>query len=315
MENHQTTVAISPKQQAVLFADLSGWTELCTRVGDEVAKKIADELIAQLTGIVGHHKGRVVKRIGDELMCVFGEPGDAAHAACAMQRGVEERNRHAAERLLLRIGFHFGPVIEAGDDVFGDTVNTAARVAKVTFTERILTTRATADCFPEEVAELVHPWRNVALKGKEAEVELVELAWRERSAKSVSVMTIASGLTPPNKRSRPAGQVTVSCQGIQRVLEAGGRPVKFGRGKVNDIDIQDPTFHVSGSHGQIEFRGGAAEVVDMSRNGIYITFDGSQFFKVKERLVLRTSGRMTLGRVPTDGEAIWLEFRVEYAPG
>jgi len=51
------------------------------------------------------------------------------------------------------------------------------------------------------------------------------------------------------------------------VLEPGGKPIKFGRGEANDLVIHDPSAFVSSSHGQIEFRGRAVEVVDTSRNG------------------------------------------------
>src|SRR4051794_17977164 len=77
---------VGPKSPAVLFADISGWVELCSRLGDEPAKKIVDPLFAELGRIVEGRNGWVVKRIGDELMCVFDAPGNAALAACEMQR-------------------------------------------------------------------------------------------------------------------------------------------------------------------------------------------------------------------------------------
>jgi len=95
------------------------------------------------------------------------------------------------------------------------------------------------------------------------------------------------------------------------VLEPGGKPIKFGRGEANDLVIHDPSAFVSSSHGQIEFRGRAVEVVDTSRNGIYVAFGDGEFFLVDKRLGLRASGRMTLGRAPHDDQAIVLEFKLE----
>ena len=91
----------------------------------------------------------------------------------------QERNQSAAEKLYLRIGFQAGPVLQEHNDLFGDTVNTAARVAAEAFRERILTTRATVDMFPREFAAVPRSWRSAALKGKDVTVDLMELIWRD----------------------------------------------------------------------------------------------------------------------------------------
>ena len=291
------------KELAVLFADVSGWTNLCARIGDAAAKMIVDSLLSELREDVECYRGRIIKRIGDELMCVFSTASDAASAACDMQRRADSRNRFETEKLFLRIGFHSGPVIIDKDDVFGDTVNTAARVTSEAFRERILATRKAVERFPEELLSLVRPWRSAGLRGKEASVELVELVWREGGNTLVRSRTTVIGTKVRCLRLDYGGK--------EFVLEKGGNPIKFGRGATNEIVIYDPTSCVSSSHGQVEFRGGVVDVVDTSRNGIYVVFDGEPPFRVNKRLALLASGHMTLGRPPHDPQAISLQFTIE----
>jgi adenylate cyclase len=291
------------KELTVLFVDVSGWTDLCARIGDAAAKLIVDSLLSELREDVERCQGRIVKRIGDELMCVFNTSSDAASAACEMQRRADVRNRFQTEKLFLRIGFHSGPVLIEKDDFFGDTVNTAARVTAEAFRERILATRVAVEQFPEELASVVRPWRSAALRGKEASVELVELVWREGDGTFVRSRTMIMGTKLRCLRLDYCGK--------EYILEAGGKPIKFGRGGTNEIVIYDPTSCVSSSHGQVEFRGGIVEVVDTSRNGIYVVFDGKPAVRVNNRLALLSSGHMTLGRPPHDPQAISLDFTIE----
>jgi class 3 adenylate cyclase len=291
------------KELTVLFVDVSGWTNLCARIGDAAAKLIVDSLLKDLGQDVERYNGRIVKRIGDELMCLFDTATHAASAACEMQRRADLRNRSETERLFLRIGFHSGPVLIDKDDLFGNTVNTAARVTAEAFRERILATRTAVARFPDELASLVRPWRSAALRGKEASVELVELVWREGDGTLIRSKTMIMGAKIRCLRLEYGGK--------EHILEAGGKPIKFGRGRTNEIVVDDPTSCVSSSHGQIEFRGGVIEVVDTSRNGIYVVFEGEAPFRVNNRLALHSSGHMTLGRRPHDPQVISLRFIIE----
>jgi hypothetical protein len=220
-----------------------------------------------------------------------------------MQRLADLRNHSETEKLFLRIGFQTGPVLLEKEDVFGDTVNTAARVVAEAFRERILTTRATAEGFPPGVASLVRPWYRAALKGKEALVDLVELTWREEGGTVVQSKTSFIPLR--------VGRVKLDYRGKEWLLQPSAKPIKFGRSDANEIVIDDPSSYVSNSHGQIEIRGGIAEVVDTSRNGIYVIFDGEPSVRVAKRLALHSSGKMTIGRPPSDPQAIVITFVIE----
>ena len=65
---------------AVLFADLGGSTRLYEKHGDLRAHEIAGQCLTRLEDVTEEFGGRVIKHIGDEIMCVFPEANDAVAA-------------------------------------------------------------------------------------------------------------------------------------------------------------------------------------------------------------------------------------------
>jgi adenylate cyclase len=73
--------------------------------------------------------GRIVKTIGDAIMAVYPTALQAASSAVAMQQALEDdAKKTGKEPIRIRIGVHSGSVLKDKDDVFGDTVNVAARL-------------------------------------------------------------------------------------------------------------------------------------------------------------------------------------------
>jgi adenylate cyclase len=110
--------------EAAVFADLSGFTELAEESGDEAAAEIALDL-AQLVGeIVPRHRGEVVKLLGDGVYLHFRDPDDAVRAALEIAASTTGRGLPEAH-----IGINAGPILYDQGDYFGRTVNVAARIA------------------------------------------------------------------------------------------------------------------------------------------------------------------------------------------
>jgi class 3 adenylate cyclase len=114
---------------AILFADIAGSTALYESLGDALARDIVARCIAIMTKVVQKYRGELIKTIGDEIMCVFASSRTAMLAACEMQESVERDKPGGRTQMFLRIGFHWGEVIRESNDVFGDAVNIAARMA------------------------------------------------------------------------------------------------------------------------------------------------------------------------------------------
>jgi adenylate cyclase len=126
-------------QTAILFADVSGSTRLYETAGDTVAAAAIDRCITMLKQKTEAAGGRVIKTIGDEIMSVFNSTDAAANAAIDMQTGAAQLPMTAGIQLGIRIGFNCGSVVERNDDVFGDAVNVAARLASQAQKDQIIT--------------------------------------------------------------------------------------------------------------------------------------------------------------------------------
>ncbi|HTG25879.1 MAG TPA: tetratricopeptide repeat protein, partial [Reyranella sp.] len=114
----------------IMFADIDGYSRLM-RADEE---QTLDDLRAHLTELVGpvveRFHGRIVKTVGDGVLVEFASAVEAVRSAVELQRGMFERNINtpAERRQAFRIGLHLGDIIVSDEDVFGDTVNLAARL-------------------------------------------------------------------------------------------------------------------------------------------------------------------------------------------
>ena len=107
---------------AVMFTDIVGYTAM---MGED--EKKAFELLKKnrklQKPLIEEFGGVWVKELGDGVLATFPTVIDAVSAACLIQKGTAE-----IEGIKLRIGIHLGDVIFENNDVFGDSVNVAARI-------------------------------------------------------------------------------------------------------------------------------------------------------------------------------------------
>ena len=121
---------MSDRLGTVLFADVSGSTSLYETAGDSAALEAISTCLGAARAATEAWGGRVVKTMGDEVMSIFPGPDAAANAAADIQVRIDALPALAGKKLGVRIGFHHGPVLQRDDDVFGDTVNLAARIGR-----------------------------------------------------------------------------------------------------------------------------------------------------------------------------------------
>jgi adenylate cyclase len=172
------TTTDKERQVTVLFADVSESMKLYASEGDKVAAEAIARCVDKLRQYVESSGGRVVKTIGDEVMAVFATPDAAAIAAGRMQHAIDEMLPVGASKLAVRIGFHCGPVIQNGSDVFGDTVNLAARLVEQAGRSQIITSHETANKLGPIFRSFKRPLYAIHVKGKAEEIMLCELIWR-----------------------------------------------------------------------------------------------------------------------------------------
>lgn len=123
----------------VLFTDVVGSTSMRQRQGDTAGHQIMSAHNDIVRREIQQHAGREVKTIGDSFMVAFDSARRAVECAIAVQRSLHERNRSTSEEpVLVRIGLHTGEAIREGDDLFGTSVDAAARVMSRAEGEQIL---------------------------------------------------------------------------------------------------------------------------------------------------------------------------------
>ena len=117
------------KLEVVMFTDIQGYSRRMEQ-DEKRALALLDVHNAIVRRAVSAHGGREVKTVGDSFLVLFDSAVSAVECAVALQRGLLAHNRTADEqdRILVRVGIHLGDVVLSGGDVFGDTVNLAARL-------------------------------------------------------------------------------------------------------------------------------------------------------------------------------------------
>jgi adenylate cyclase len=125
---------------AVCFVDLTGYTRLTEEQGDEAAARLAASLAALVEGISRRHGGKPVRWLGDGGMFLFKEPTAGMVAALEVVGSAP-----VAGLPPTHIGIHAGPVVAQDGDVFGRTVNLAARIAARAGAGEVLTSGETVE--------------------------------------------------------------------------------------------------------------------------------------------------------------------------
>lgn len=114
--------------RAIMFTDIVGSTEMTARLGDLAALDLVrghDAIVRRALGLYG---GREVKHTGDGIMASFETVADAVRAGADIQRRVDVFADTSPETLALRIGIDAGEPVEHHRDLFGATVQRAARL-------------------------------------------------------------------------------------------------------------------------------------------------------------------------------------------
>ena len=285
--NSGTSVA---SDVAVLFADVSGSTRLYETVGDAAALATIDGCLSLVRTACEGRGGRVVKTIGDEVMAVFPAADQAAEAAAEMQARISELPPVGRTRLAIRVGFHFGPAIVVEGDVFGDSVNVAARMTALANGEQVILSRQTADVLSPLLRARVRELDSLTVKGKHKDIGIFELIWQSSEDE---LTTFAPRHKPPPARIRLR-------HGAREIDLDEARPsLTLGRDPQNDVVIADRM--ASRLHARIERRRDKFVLVDQSSNGTCVTIEGEPEIHLRrEELILRGRGHVSFGHAYQD---------------
>jgi len=133
-----------PGIRTVLFTDIVGSTELTQRLGDEAAMQmleIHDRIVRDALNALG---GREVKHTGDGIMASFFSAVAAARCKARIHLALAEPENQSIP-IKVRIGAAAGEPVENHQDLFGTTVQLAARLCAQAQPEQSLVTNVVAE--------------------------------------------------------------------------------------------------------------------------------------------------------------------------
>src|SRR6516165_6580701 len=122
-------VHLKRKLTAVLLADVVGYSRLMSVDEEGTHIRLADCVKTVIEPTVALHEGRLLRSKGDGLLVEFDSAVNAVNCAVDIQRGLFTYDDAAGDRKLqLRIGINSGDVIVQDNDIYGNSVNIAARL-------------------------------------------------------------------------------------------------------------------------------------------------------------------------------------------
>ena len=280
------------RPQTILFSDVSGSTRLFETKGDVEARRLISSVLDALSIVCVQYGGRVIKTIGDEIMCTLPSALDGVLAACDMQRKMARDINFVRDNLAVRIGLHHGDALEENGDVYGDAVNVAARMASLAKREQIVTTAATVNGIKGKSPETRGLGR-ARVSGKLLPIEIVDVVWQEDT----------SGMTMVQSAIRIGDGPTVAA-GARLILRHRGKlieltensePFMMGREVSNNLVVE--ADWVSRTHAQIEYKRGHFMIADRSTNATYVCIGQDPELRVhRDELHLRKSGSISMGQ-------------------
>jgi len=275
-------------EQTALFADIAGSTRITEETGDFGARDILSTCLDLMDEIVRKQGGRVSRRIGDELLCLFPSADLAAFAAAELHAVVTSAHRKGRlpRPMRLRIGFEHGPVVEDGGELYGQTVHTAARLASLAKSGQTLVSKGTLDRINPVLANFARHFDSVVLKGLSGELDVYDLPWSSDATTKVT----------KRRAPRKAGEAAVELvYGSETYRIDAKRPrVEIGRDAACDLQVAGDS--VSMIHARIVWDRGRVRLEDISTNGTTIRReDGPPLTVHHEGALLLGSGTLCFG--------------------
>lgn len=295
----------------VVFVDISGGTSLYETLGNERAAEVITGVTQWISAMVEEHSGRVVKKLGDGVLGIFGSSASAVFAAATMLRGHQARlNRWPLPlRVGIRAGLASGEVVDVKGDFYGDAVNVASRLCERAGSAEIWATEAVVLLADDAPGVKCRSLGLMEIRGKAESLVLYQVEWRENEAPDSLTMqaALSSSFAPMDSI---LGQIQFSWHGVDLSFSSEDAPVHMGRATQAQLCINDP--RVSRLHARIDWRNGGFVLTDMSSFGTWVRFEGSDspVRLRRDACLLHGTGELALGVPFTEQSAPSLKFQV-----
>jgi adenylate cyclase len=288
---------------AIVFADVVGSTQLYDKFGDTKASETVALCLDVMKDATHQFNGTVIKTIGDEVMSTFESVDDAMGAAVMMQSRVTTETRDSGIPVSIRIGCHYGPVVQEQNDIFGAAVHTANRMTSQAKAKQIVISGGTVEQMSPDWKKQTRQIDVATVRGRLDEVALYELVWQPEEATSM-----LPTLEWENK-DRRASRLMINYRDSTIELSDKRKSINLGRADDNDLVVKGNL--ISRIHAKIEMRRGKFVLIDQSTNGTFIqNVLGQETFVRRDTAELGDEGTIGLGRAEEPGSNLAIYFKV-----
>ena len=277
----------------VMFADVAGSTAMYENMGDDLARERISKALNALISISRLHNGVLVKTIGDEILVYFNDVDKAVFAAKAIQEAMEDDRSPETIGVSIRIGMQYGSAILESDDIFGDTVNVAARISSMAKGRQILCTQEIAfKVKNSELSNNMRPYDRLRVKGRNEQLDVYLFAWEQEG--DITNMATASSFTNPARHTQVKNLI-LKYEGESHSISTETTSYILGRGKDCELIISGDL--ISRYHSKVEHRRGKFVITDQSTNGTFVrSSEGQDVFLRREEFAMFGSGYISLGK-------------------
>lgn len=277
----------APLQNLItMFADINGSVALYQKHGDKTAQSLVGQCMQCLKEITESSGGRAVRLTGDGILATFEQADDALRAATAMMKAVAAIPTAQETGLGIHIGCHYGPLMAVDGDLYGDSVNLAARVASLAQPGQIKTTEETVSRLSPAWKAQVRCIGPLSVKGRHEPAIIYEFVGEAQQEHTILRSHFNFG---------SASQLVLKSGDTNLMMTAQSqKPFIFGRSPECDIFV--PHQYSSRQHARVEVRGTAFFLVDHSANGTHVLPDGGDEIILRHQdLALQGAGLIALG--------------------
>lgn len=290
---------------AILFADIAGSSRLYKDLGDNSAQDLIARALDEMSQVVRRNNGTVVKTIGDEIMARFDSATAAIEAAIAIQR-----LRHRSQpRLEARIGVHYGPTLDQGNDVFGEAVNDAAALVRIAKAAQIITSTETVRELGDRLKAQSRRFDRVKLKGADESSVIYVVDW-EQETTATEATQLMSAISDEAQTLPPGSILELRYRDQRMGITPNHTPFIVGRDP-GIAHLPVGTTVASRDHFRIEYRRGKFVLADNSTNGTWVQHDGQEpIYLRREELPLSGSGIICIGQPITADNPHLIHFKL-----
>ena len=288
---------------AILFADVVGSTQLYDKFGDTKASETVAACLGVMKDSTHQFNGTVIKTIGDEVMATFPDVDDAMSAAIMMQTQITADNKEEGRiPVSIRIGCHYGRVVQEQNDIFGAAVHTANRMTSQAKARQVVISGDTVKKMSDKFKDQTRQIDVASVRGRIDEVALYELLWNPDEATSM-LPTIEW-----EDRGKNAAKVELSFRDQSIEVSDQRKSVTLGRADDNDLVIKGNL--ISRIHAKIEMRRGKILLIDQSTNGTFLqNIEGDESFVRRDSVELHGEGTIGLGRTEEPGASLAVHYK------